>query len=455
MYLGAEQYNAAHYEQAIVSFNKADEQAPYVLDQNLLGILYSRIAETYTRTFEYAIAESYIEKSIKCFQAANRKDQVVLETIIKAQNLVRLTEWERADSCFYSLASDTTLSRNLKGIIQGYYAMEILYNPAEDDKEALKHFVSAIDYNGALQEAEQYCAYAYLLDISGFPERAESLFNSVASFGDSYKYNCDYWKHRIYLKKQNHKLAYGYLLSAKNAADSLMRANSNRSAANSHREYLEKINSEKAAALNSQKKMIWAFTLLGIALLSLITVLQINRRRARIEEQGRMSIVIDALKDQIKTIKDDMDYQARTHTKAKFAYLAKLYEMVYHLEEQEISNKDLFKMVSKEIDVLNKDLATQEEFERILNQEGNHIMERFKNAFQNLSDEEYRLASLVFAGFDNTTIMLIMGISTLEHTRVKKSRLKQKIVTSSAPEKDAFLEYFKKNGESLKRNNCL
>ena len=170
LYLGAEQYNAAHYEQAIVSFNKADEQAPYVLDQNLLGILYSRIAETYTRTFEYAIAESYIEKSIKCFQAANRKDQVVLESIIRAQNLVRLTEWERADSCLYSLASDTTLSRNLKGIIQGYYAMEILYDPAKDDTEALKHFESAIDYNGALQEAEQYCAYAYLLDISGFPE---------------------------------------------------------------------------------------------------------------------------------------------------------------------------------------------------------------------------------------------------------------------------------------------
>lgn len=455
LYLGAEQYNSRLYDQAIVSFEKADEQSPHIEDQNLLGILYSRMAETYTRTFEYAIAESYIEKSIMYFHAANRKDQEVLESIIKAQNLVRLTEWERADSCLFSLALDSTLSRNLKGIIQGYYAMEILYNPAKDDTEALKHFESAIDYNGALQEAEQYCAYAYLLDISGFPEKAESLFNSVASYGDSDRYSYDYWKHRIYMKKQNYKLAYDYLLSAKNTADSLTRANSNRSAANSHREFLERVNSEKTASLNSQRKLIWALSLLGIALLSLITLLQINRRRVRIEEQGRMGIVIDSLKDQIKEIKDKMDNQARTHAKARFAYLAKLYEMVYHLGEQEISNKELYKMVSKEIDLLNKDIAKQEEFERILNQEGNNIMERFKNAFQNLSDEEYRFASLVFAGFDNTTIMLIMGISTLEHTRVKKSRLKQRIETSSASEKDAFLEFFRKNGESFKRNNCL
>ena len=91
----------------------------------------------------------------------------------------------------------------------------------------------------------------------------------------------------------------------------------------------------------------------------------------------------------------------------------------------------------------------------LLNEEGDGIMERFRNSFNNLSNEEYRLASLIFAGFDNTTIMMIMDISSLEYTRVKKSRLKQMIEASSTTDKAAFLEYFKKMTDNQKRNNSL
>ena len=51
--------------------------------------------------------------------------------------------------------------------------------------------------------------------------------------------------------------------------------------------------------------------------------------------------------------------------------------------------------------------------------------------------------------------MMIMDISTLEYTRVKKSRLKQMIEASSTTDKAAFLEYFKKMTDNQKRNNSL
>ncbi|MBQ8060477.1 MAG: hypothetical protein IJ205_00830 [Bacteroidales bacterium] len=62
MYLGVEQYNAGLYNQAIVSFYQASEYAPKVEDQNLLGILYSRMADTYTMTRDYVQAEEYIDR---------------------------------------------------------------------------------------------------------------------------------------------------------------------------------------------------------------------------------------------------------------------------------------------------------------------------------------------------------------------------------------------------------
>ncbi len=39
--------------------------------------------------------------------------------------------------------------------------------------------------------------------------------------------------------------------------------------------------------------------------------------------------------------------------------------------------------------------------------------------------------------------MLVLGITTLEHTRVIKSRLKSKISKSSVSGKEVYLDYFK------------
>ena len=62
MYLGVEQYNAGQFNQAIVSFSKAAKFAESVEDQNLLGILYSRMADTFTRTREHSQASRYIKR---------------------------------------------------------------------------------------------------------------------------------------------------------------------------------------------------------------------------------------------------------------------------------------------------------------------------------------------------------------------------------------------------------
>ena len=69
-------------------------------------------------------------------------------------------------------------------------------------------------------------------------------------------------------------------------------------------------------------------------------------------------------------------------------------------------------------------------------------MSGFSKDFPSLTDQEKRLAGYVFAGFDNTTIMLLMGTSTLEHARVKKNRLKKKIEESAIIGKEAYLIYF-------------
>ena len=446
MYLGTEQYNAGRYNQAIVSFSHAAEFAEKVDDQNLLGILYSRMADTFTATKEYTPAASYIGKSLACFRKCGRKDQERLVQVNEAVNLAQRKEWRRADSCFMSLSSDSTLAINLKSLVLRNYALEILYNQSRNDLDALEIFESAMKYGGDLTDLEQLCGYAYVLGVSGQTERSDSLFKVIESHGDAAKYNLLYWRHRTKLKKNDYKLAYDYLLAAENLADSIKSHDTTLSAEKSHKEYLEKDIISKENSISRQRQLFCLYLLLSTVIIILIIVLQANRRRLNIEKQGRMEIVIDSLNEQIRDMRSEMENLTRTHTKARFSYTAKLYELVYHLGKEGISKERLYQIVNKEVKTLKHDADAQEKFERLLNQEGSEIMSRFRKSFNKLSEDEYRLASLIFAGYDNTTILLIMEISTLEYVRVKKSRLKQKIEDSQTADREVFLKYFTKKG---------
>ena len=63
----------------------------------------------------------------------------------------------------------------------------------------------------------------------------------------------------------------------------------------------------------------------------------------------------------------------------------------------------------------------------MVDKEMDGIMTKFRNDCPSLNDSEYRMASYYFAGFDNTTVMIIMGISSLENTRSRKRFLRKKI----------------------------
>ena len=151
MYLGTEQFNGEMYNAAIVSFSKAIEDTSEIKDKNLLGLLYSRIAETYTRTREDNIAELFIDKSINCFLECDRRDQANKELIIKAKNLITLQKWERGDSLLIKLLKDSSITSLQRGRLEGIYAIAVLSSPLKDDILAYPHMLRALSLNGRLK----------------------------------------------------------------------------------------------------------------------------------------------------------------------------------------------------------------------------------------------------------------------------------------------------------------
>lgn len=445
MYLGTAQYNAGLYNQAIVSLGHADELSNGISDYNLKGILYSKIAEVFSKSQEYVQANDYLDKAIECFEISQRPDQRTLAQIMKANNHLQLMEWEAAEELLKDILSDNSLTDKQKGSVEGYYAMVISYNPSMPDTLAYRHFQRAIAFNGSLENANQYCAYAYLLGLLGKKAESDLLFGGVDLSDCQNRYAYAYWKHRLYLHEGDFKQAYYSLWSARHIVDSLTMANRSLSAANAQRIQMESLSIQRQLKIQSLKGMLLSSLVIAILLATVAYGLYSRKRRKTIEEHNRMEIVINHLTRQIDEIKLEKAGLVKEKTKASFKVLASLYEDVYHqlVIDESLSKEKAYEIINARTKILGNNDEARAEFEKSLNEESDKIMSSFRKDFPALKPEEYRLASLIFAGFDNTAIMIVMGITSLEYTRVKKNRLKNRIQKQPVPLMNTYLGFFK------------
>ena len=234
MYLGVEQYNAGFYNQAIVSFYRASEYAPKVNDFNLLGILYSRMADTYTMTRDYSQAEEYIDKSIDSFRYCQKRKQEHLELARKAHNLAQQKKWNEAEALYESLLNDTLSNHATKAQLEIDYAMCLLYSPSDKLPLAYHLMTDGISLGVKLNNEDQIGALAFLKDHYGEKTVSDSLLSLIHGHHKNH-----YWKHRIKLNYNDYKGAYDNLLLSSQSLDSLINIISVNSAANAQKLFLD------------------------------------------------------------------------------------------------------------------------------------------------------------------------------------------------------------------------
>lgn len=436
-YLGIEQLNGKNFSEAIVSFTKAKEYAGRATDDYQCGLLYAALADTYTSTMEYAEATDCIDKSIECFKACGRNDVVSHLRLRKARNLANTKNWDEAKAYYKDLLSDSTIVSPLRESVMADYAMVSITSPEPDDSLALAYLSSVYAKTGKLENPNQYGAYAYSLQSAGRLEESESVFRKMCDAGMSDNVYYDYWKHRALLTGGDVEQAFPLLLSSMRQSDSISAIAFSVSSANAQREYLESVNRDKDVKIRDQRTTMIIYILVSvIAFLSLLFLLQ-RRKAKQKEEHERMVAVMDSFEGQVKKLEKEKN-------KAKFAYLSELYEEVYIKTggSKDASMEKMYRILRDRISTLDSSPEAQSRFENMLDEESGGIMKSFRRDFPEMSDSDYRMASYIFAGFDNTTIMLLMDISSLENTRTIKSRMKRRIINSSVNDKDTYLRYF-------------
>ena len=424
MYLGTEQFNGSLFNNAIVSYSLAVESAPLIGDQNLLGILYSKMADTFTKTFDYAQASDYIDKSLDCFRRCGRVDQEKLELLRKAGNLCQIRKWEEADSCFNTLLRDRSINGYIRERAMIEYALFLLSLRIPDESKAMEYFSKALEDGAKFENVSEQYAYAYLLCARGDNDEADSIWGRGAPAGGMDLYSYYYWRHRENLRQGDYYNAYHNLWYAMSARDSIIKKRFEVSASDSQRYFLERSVDNQTVMIHNQRQQVIIITLLCLALLFLSIIMYLLYQRVthrRQEEQERFNIVIENLRNQVAK------NERSNKRKAMFEFLANVYEETYRNVGDEDTSDNLVRVLKKKIGNLRTDPKAQEDFERMVDKEMDGIMTKFRNDCPSLNDSEYRMASYYFAGFDNTTVMIIMGISSLENTRSRKRFLRKKI----------------------------
>ena len=84
------------------------------------------------------------------------------------------------------------------------------------------------------------------------------------------------------------------------------------------------------------------------------------------------------------------------------------------------------------------DNKSQSEFELLLNESFDNVMVRFRETFPEKKPRYYQLVSYLFAGFESSTICVIIPGFQKHNVHVERYRLKQMIQNSDSQYKELF-----------------
>ena len=446
-YLGVCHFNGKRYNQAIVAYTIAEGLSKESNNYKLLGLINTGLADTFTKTKEHSRSTEYIDKSIDYFSKCGIKDYVNHQRYRKAQNMVNLNKWDEALASYKHLLSDPSVESPLRESVKANYAMTLITSPHPDIHNSLRLFKEVLSKNGVLENRNQEGAYAFALQYCGYDQEAKIAFDKMTGNnrqGDVY-YN--YWKHRAALSEKQFEKAFLFLKDAMSQSDSISMAAHALSVSLDRDEFLSKEFANKSLALENSRKQVVIILLLLLLSISSTILIFLRLHSKQKEKRDQLAATINAYEDEVKNLEAEKDIQKNTIrklgkkiNKARFAFIQDIYMAVKNNGDN--SPENIAKHIMEKVQELHTGFEHQEAFESLLDKECNEIVRRFKVEFPSLTDDEYRLASYLFAGFNNSFITLMMNRVSQDSIRMAKSRLKKKIASSTSNMKEEFLEYF-------------
>ena len=399
-------YSISYIKEAIECYGKCDRQINHRYCLLDLGVVYGNLDK-------YEIATDIIDSMCDIAREECDSNMLAYGLSAKYANLYRAGNLTESENCYEELKR-----------LQSFYSYNI---------QELSWNVQSNISDSSFMEYEKYI-------------RDNCNFSSAKDKSNYYNTKIIYFKHKN--SPDSIIKYYDSLFSVLNneVDNALMQ-----SVVKAQKEYSDRRVGEEVKIANNLKNTIFiiiGFSTLIIALIFVFIHQQNRLKRSELENKMKDIIALSSdlkLKEKkltkLTASNVKINQISETLYRMKWETLNVLCNEYFDKDDSELSRKMILSNIEKEIKRLS-DKRSLDEIEKALNKYMDCIMIKLRSQYPGLKEEEFRLLSLVFAGFSSKAICLIFSLK-MNSFYSKKRRIVEKIEALDAPDKKLFIRKMK------------
>ena len=451
------------YDKAVVSFERALQQAQQSDDRRFAGMVCRVMADTYNLTYNIREDTVYLRKAWEAFDAE-------ADSLYRAEVALRLAaaymnarEWTKAEGLLQECLPVCDRNGALFGIGKSIYASYLLNAPSGDPELALRCLREA-EEAGLPMSDEKKCDLGYALYLTGQKDRALRLWDSLARVHPEGLLQLQYRQYDRYCLEGDVEKALCLLERSATSQDSLLRIQASEAISRAQRDYQEVVaEGERLAAVHERerKRMTWAFSILAVILLlqSGYAIWQDGRERLdtvrqALEESERMTKRLSEAEhrhiNKIESLQRSARNREATLEEIRSDYLdmfrdgyrrlGRLFEDKQFAETQVMTESVLYRRVCDALKDIDGDSKGFQRLQDYIEDHLGHPIASLQEDIPTLGDKDIRLFCYLVIGYDAPLIAALMGVAKDRTIHDWKSRLVTRIRRLPAAKARRYLD---------------
>ena len=438
-YQGIVRMNAKRYNSAIISFEEARQDAVKLKDYRYLGLIHRNINKVFNATNNFIEARKHIHKAISYFNKNRDTSYALYATYSLAVNFINNAEGylktNDLDSCLYylNMVRSNNNDETLRASADILYAQALVLK-GDSLKTAINLFRTAPK---TLFSYHAYSYYALAFAKTGQLDSANKWMSaglrSARSQTEMAALNS--FLFRIDSLEGRYQEALHKVTGAMAVQDSLTRVLLQQSLSIAQKDFYQQESAIQKTQVQKQRLVIIFISILFLFALFIILLVSQSRKRKQNE----------ALKEQMALFALTK-LEARKESGAlvgalfieKMANLCGLSSQYFSARDDE-EKKSFFIEFKRGIRELTTTPELFKDLEKDLNKYCSGIMDKLKEQVPGIQGTNRKIISLFFAGIPDTYVQAIMKRASVGSLRTLRSRFRQTIKETNAPDINLFL----------------
>lgn len=440
-YEGRIHFNAKRDAEAIVSQMHALDNAMKTEHGRYLGLIYSAMADLSIRSYCWEDAEGYLNNAQEAFLKANDSTSYYLiseKILINRSNQGRK---EEAIEMANSLMDNGVPSFLLADILIQKAGM-MVDTTKKDYYPALTCYQQAFQKGGRPSKI-QLARYAYSLGRCGYDKEAEQVFHQLMESDETAAFAAKSWLQELLADKGDYPNAYRILRETLGSQSEVVNQLINQSLFRTQRDYIMAQEIE-IALRNRNQHLLIALLVLLFVLAACISGKVVRQLRRKIENK---ELEMDRFSESMKQILDEKEASIHgLQSRFKSIYSQRFRQLEEYYKDYEIARRSgvskdrLYDSLLAIIRDIEGDTDGQRHLDNLIDQQYDGIMTRLHTECPTLHKRDYLLFSYTAAGFDLTTVGMLLGNLSADAVHMRRYRLRKALREVNPPSLQAFLE---------------